>query len=632
MSQQSKRNLTGGTLLLLAILFVALVVVIDILFRGARVDLTENELYSISDGTERILASLDEPINLYFYFSKDASSDIPVLRTYGNRVREMLEEFEARADGKIRLEVIDPEPFSEEEDEASAFGLQAVPAGPGGENLFLGLAGTNSLDDTEVIPFFQLDKEAFLEYDLAKLVHSLARPDRPVIGVMSSLPIGRGFDPTTRQMRDPWIVMQQLEQLFEVRQLTTSEQSIADEIEVLLLVHPKGLSDSTLYAIDQFVMRGGRLIAVVDPQAEIDQPAGMDPQAAMFAERSSDLDRLFSSWGIAYDPEQVVLDADNGLQVGGGAGRRPLRHIGVLSIGAGGMNDDEVVLANLDSINVALAGHVAAAPEASFEFVPLLTTSERSATVPADRVRMLPDPTILLDDFVATEQAYVLAARIQGPLDSAFPDGAPGADGDEGDAGDEAEPPAAPIAATEAANIIVLADADLLADRMWVQVQQFFGQRLATAFASNGDFVLNMVDAFAGSSDLISIRGRATSRRPFLRVEALQREAEDRFRATEQQLERELQETERKLTELQTGRAEDGALILSPEQQAELERFRQERVRIRKELRGVQAELRSDIEDLGTWLKVINIGLVPLLLTVLALVLAAMRAKQRETT
>ncbi|MEM9303728.1 MAG: hypothetical protein AAGE01_16530, partial [Pseudomonadota bacterium] len=333
--------------------------------------------------------------------------------------------------------------------------------------------------------------------------------------------------------------------------------------------------------------------------------------------------RLFDAWGIAYDPEQVVLDAVNGAQVGGQGGR-PVRHIGVLSLTQDAMNTDEVTMANLNGVNLALSGHLAPAPEAEFEFVPLLTSSAVAGMVPAESVRMLFDPESLLDGFMPADQIYTLAARMQGPLATAFPGGAPALDGDVPD-----ERPAQ-ITAIAEANLIVLADADLLADRLWVQVQQFFGQRIASAFANNGDMVLNMVDSFAGSSDLISIRGRATSQRPFTKVQELERQAQDRFRATEQQLERELQETERKLSELQAGRDDGNPLILSAEQQAELQRFRDERVRIRKELRSVQANLRSDIESLGTWLKIINIGLVPLLLTILALAAAGARARKRR--
>ena len=630
MTQRSKRYLTGGTLAVLAILFVALTVVVGIIFRGARLDLTENELYSVSDGTEHLLEQIGEPINLYLYFSRDTVQQVPGLTPYllyATRVREMLEEFADQAGGKINLEVIDPLPFSEAEDEASAYGLAAVPVGPAGERMFFGLVGTNAVDDVETLPFLDPAKEEFLEYDLARLVYRLDHPELPVVGLMTGLPMTRGFDPATRQMREPWVIVTQMEQMFEVRNVAPTATEIEDDVDLLMVVHPKNLAAATQYAIDQFVMRGGKLVAFVDPHADVEQPPDqMDPQAAMFADRSSNLQQLFEGWGVGYDPQQVVLDAANGLQVSGGPGRPPVRHIGVLNLGESAMNEDDVTLANLDSIFVALAGHVAAAPDAGFSVTPLLTSSAASATVAAERIRFLPDPSMLLNDFAPTDQQYVLAARIEGPLQSAFPDGAPAT----GDAESPSDGESDALGSTEDASIIVVADVDLLADRMWVRVQQFFGQQMLSTFANNGDFVLNVLDNYSGSSDLISIRGRATSQRPFTRVQELQREAEDRFRATEQQLEQELQETERKLNELQTGRDDANPMILTPEQQAEIERFQQERLRIRKELRAVQANLRSDIENLGTWLKVINIVLVPALLTLLVLALLAVRAKRRK--
>ena len=302
MNQANRRSLTGGSLALLAVLFVALTILVSFLFRGMRLDLTDNQLYTISDGTQNILDSIDEPINLYFYFSNQASKDIPALKTYALRVREVLEEFAERADGGIKLQVIDPLTFSEAEDQARADGLQGVPAGPGGDNVFFGLVGTNSIDGRESIPFFQIDKENFLEYDLAKMIYKLINPERAVIGLMSELPINRSFDPATRQMREPWVIVQQIEQLFELRTVAPTADSIDAEIDVLMLAHPKNLSEATLFAIDQFVLRGGKLLVFVDPHAEIEQPdSQMDPQAAMFASRSSDLASLFQAWGIAYD-------------------------------------------------------------------------------------------------------------------------------------------------------------------------------------------------------------------------------------------------------------------------------------------------------------------------------------------
>ncbi len=630
MTQTSKKWFTGSSLVLLAALFVALTVLTGVLLRGVRLDLTENNLYTVSEGTRSILRGIDEPINLYFYFSDEASREIPGLRTYATRVREMLEEFNALAGGKLNLQVIDPLPFSEAEDEATAQGLQAIPAGPGGDNLFLGLVGTNALDGREVIPFFDTRKESFLEYDLAKLIYNLSNPQRPLIGIMSSLPINRGFDPATRQMREPWVITQQIEQLFEVRSVPTTTTGIDQEIDVLMVVHPKNLSDETQYAIDQFVLRGGKLLLFVDPHAEMDTPpeAQMDPQAAMFAERSSNLEPLLAAWGVAYDPGVAVLDRRYGLQVNAGGGRGVVRHIGILALGEEAMNGEDVTLAQLNSINVSVSGHVAAAAGAETEFTPLISTSTDSATVPGERVRFLVDPAGLLDGFVATADRYTVAARVRGKLKTAFPDGKPGAADDA--AAEDAAADGHLSESESEVDLVVVADTDLLADRLWVQTQSFFGQRLISAFANNGDFVVNLLDNLTGSSDLISIRGRATSQRPFTRVQELERQAEERFRATEQQLEEELRETERNLTELQAGRDDGNPLILSEQQRAELARFQEERLRIRKELRQVQRNLRSDIESLGTWLKVINIGLVPVLLTIFALFLAGLKARRRR--
>lgn len=625
MSEKRQNTFTLGTLLIAAALFAALTVIINVAIRGVRADLTEGGIYSVSEGTENILLNIDEPINLYLYFSESAAAQIPPLEAYASRVREMLEEFESIAGGKINLEVIDPLPFSEQEDEAASYGLQGIPISAGGDPVYFGLVGTNALDDVETIVFFDSGKEAFLEYDLAKLVYSLDTPVKPVVGLLSELPVTRGFDPATRQMRQPWVIVEQLEQIFEVRSVEPTATSIDDEIKTLIVLHPKTLSEATLYAIDQFVMRGGNLVAFVDPHAEVDVPADqqMNPQQAMFSDRSSDLGRLFDTWGIAYDRGQVVLDSQYGVRVAS-RNRQPVRHIGILSIPAESMNSDDVTLANLSTINVGLAGHIRATPDSALTFEPLLTSSETSATVPVDRVKFLPDPGGLLNDFAATGEKYVIAARFQGAVTTAFPDGKP--------EGEEAEESVAdvPIAQNDNANILVVADVDMLSDSLWASVQQIFGQRLLSPFANNGDFVVNTVDNLLGSSDLISVRGRATSRRPFEKIQQIALDADAKYRATEQQLESELGELERKLSELQAGRDDDNPLIFSAEQQAEIERFQQERIQIRKELRSVKANLRSDIESLETWLKFVNIAAVPLALGLVLLIMLFMRSSNRR--
>ncbi len=295
----NRKLLTMGALAVLAVLLVAVILISNTLLRGARVDLTQNHLYTLSQGTKNILSAIEEPIHLTLFFSDKAAAEsaqpeAATLRNYAPRAREMLAEMAARAGGKLRLDVVDPLPFSEDEDRATGFGLQALPWGQGGANIFLGLAGTNSTNGKSVMPILDPGKESFLEYDIAKMIHELSMAKKPAVGLITSLPMSASFDPQTRQMRQPWAIQSQLEQLFEVRTLTAASlKAIDKDINVVVLVHPKMLSDDAQYAIDQFVLRGGHLLVFVDPLAESDE-SGADPnnpQAAMFADKSSDLPR-----------------------------------------------------------------------------------------------------------------------------------------------------------------------------------------------------------------------------------------------------------------------------------------------------------------------------------------------------
>ena len=615
----NRKALSGTALVVLAVLFVAVMLLVNVAFRGARVDLTQNHLYTLSDGTKKIIGSIDEPINLYLYFSDKGTQDLPQLRTYDTRVREMLEEMASRSGGKIKLELIDPLPFSEDEDRAASLGLQAVPVGNAGDKIFFGLAGTNSTNGQSTIPFFNPEKESFLEYDIAKLIHELSIAKKPTIGLLSSLPVAAGFDPQTRQMREPWAIDQQWSQLFEIKALTPTDlKSIDKDISVLVVVHPKQLPDDAQYAIDQFVLRGGHLLVFVDPDAELDD-SGADPQnpmAAMMADKSSDLPKLFKAWGIQYDPKKVVLDRNRALPISLGEGQAPVRHPAILGFTADDLNHDEVTTANLDTINVSSAGYFELTKDAKdIKLTPLIQTPSDAATAPSDRLRMLQDPSVLYQDYKAGGEPLIVAARLSGKFKTAFPER-----NDEG----------ALKESKDEGQIILVADTDILSDRMWVQVRPFFGQKLMNAFANNGDFAVNALDTMAGSSELISIRGRATSQRPFTTVEALKRSADERFHQKEQELQKELSDTERKLTELQSAKSKDQEQILSPEQKSELENFLKRKLEIRKELRQVRRSLDAEIESLGTRLKLVNIVLIPLLVTFAALAFAWWRNQRRR--
>ncbi|MFW2405221.1 MAG: GldG family protein, partial [Gammaproteobacteria bacterium] len=306
-------------LVIVAVVFIVAVALSNTLFRGMRVDLTENGLYTLSDGTRNILGDIAEPINLYFFYSDRATAEMPYIRTYAGRVKEILDEFAEYADGKLNVAVIDPLPFSEDEDRAAEFGLQAVNAGGSAEPIYMGIAGTNSVDDEETIPFLDPAKESFLEYDIAKLIDTLARPERPVIGLISGLQMDGGFEPRTQRPGEPWVMLTQIEQLFDVRRLPTTANEFDEDIAVLMVVHPKALSDATLYAIDQFIMRGGHALLMVDPYAEIDMPTPdpNNPAAAMMASRASNLNRLTEAWGVSTSTDQYVADEKFALTISG---------------------------------------------------------------------------------------------------------------------------------------------------------------------------------------------------------------------------------------------------------------------------------------------------------------------------
>jgi ABC-type uncharacterized transport system involved in gliding motility auxiliary subunit len=623
-----RSTLSGGTLLALALLFIGLTILFNYSLRGWRLDLTQNHLYTTAPGTDRILKSIKEPINLYFFFSEKTADQIPTLKTYGVRVREFLEELQTRSSGNIRVHVIDPQPFSEDEDRATELGVKSVPVGATGSQFFFGLAGTNSTDGHAAIEFFDPQKEQFLEYDVVKLIYTLANPKKPVVAWLSTIPMGESMDPRTGGLKPAWAIYAQVQQLFDVREIQPNTTKIDADVNTLVIVHPKGLTPATQWAIDQYALRGGHILLCVDPVAEAD-PAGQgdpsNPMAAMGADKSSHFNTLLSDWGVSFDPKLVVADRGRALSVSMHQGEPAQQHVGILGLNSASFNSNDVVTAGLSSVNVATAGFLTPMKGATTKFETILQSSTDAETLPAERFAMLFDPATLLEGFKPTGQRYTIAARVTGNVKTMFPGG----------------PPAGVTLATgqtalkesvKPLNLIVFADTDLLSDFMWVHEQNLFGQQVAQAWASNGDLVLNSLDNLSGSSDLISVRGRATFTRPFERVEALRRVADDRFHAKEQELEQQLRETEDKLEALQSKRSDKSSIILTPEQEKELDRFQDDKVNIRKQLRQVRAGLDAEIKSLGTELKILNIVVVPFAFVVVVLLIAVGRRRQRTSS
>src|SRR5437870_5328407 len=376
-------TLGGGTLLALALLFIGLTVLCNYALRGWRLDLTQNHLYTTAPGTDRIPKSIKEPINLYLFFSEKTAAQLPRLKTYGVRVREFLEELAARSNGTLHLHVIDPQPFSEDEDRASELGVRGAPVGPTGSQLYFGLAGTNSTDGHAAIAFFDPDKEEFLEYDVVKLIYQLANPKKPVVAWLSSLPMTEGYDPRSGQMREPWVIYTQAEQLFDVRPLDTNTTRIDADVTVLVLVHPKNLAPATQFAIDQYALRGGHLLVFVDPLAQADQSGeeGRNPMAAMGADKSSHLKSLLEAWGVQFDPGEVIADRGYALTVSARSGE-PAGCLGFLGLGKDAFTADDVITAGLSNVNVASAGHLEPLKDAKVRFEPLLQSSTDAEPLP----------------------------------------------------------------------------------------------------------------------------------------------------------------------------------------------------------------------------------------------------------
>lgn len=603
--------MTALALVLLAVVYVGAVLASHHWLRHQRVDLTEDHLYTLSPGTEQILGQLRKPIHLSLFFSEHATRDLPQLRSYEQRVQEMLREMAARAHGKLYLKVVDPVPYSDDEDRAFGAGLTAVPGGSNGERVFFGLAGHSDAGQTLSIPFFDPGKEAFLEYDIAKLIYEINAPTKPTVGVISSLPLDG--DPLTGT--PPWAVMRQLHQLFNVSMLDPGKLKGAIEpsrFQVLLVVHPKHLSDDTLYAIDQYVLHGGHLVVFVDPDAEMDaRPVGQ--VAGSVAGSSSDLPRLFKAWGVAFDPDRVVLDRSRALSISLSGDAQQLRHPAMLGLISQELNHDDVITASLQTINVSSAGYFELTADSQSRLTPLVQSTGDAMVVPAERVRLTSDPTSLFSGYQPNGEHYVLAARLRGTFKSAFP-GHPGKHHLDKAPGPE--------------QVVLVADTDILSDRLWVQSTPFLGERLLSAFANNADFVANIIDNLSGSSALLSVRGRAISQRPFTRVQQLRRTADQKFRVKEHELERELVATEHSLAALQPGKQSSNDSPQDDNRKRQIDRYLKRKLDIRRQLREVQHQLDAEIDALGTRIKAINILLVPTLVVLLGLVFAWRRSRR----
>ena len=635
----NNRALTIGALILGLVLFLAINIFANTKLTGARLDLTDHRLFTLSEGTIKTLQSLDEPVNLKLYLSMKLATRLPSVSSYASRVRELLGEYALASEGKVNLTIIDPEPFSEEEDRAVSFGLQGVPLSDGESTFYFGIVGTNALDDVQNIPYLTTEREEFLEYDVTQLIYSLGNPKRKIVGILSSLPLDGMSQRAamTGQQGTAWLILEQIQGLFETKTIATSAKKIPDDVDVLMIVHPKNLSDATLYAIDQFVLKGGRVLAFVDPNAEADRSQairGMPPLPT-----PSELGKLLNAWGIDIDTKKSVGDLQLALRVRSQQGDRVVtsEYPPWINIPQQLQNPNDIVTGKLGNLTFASAGAIRKLEGGTTVMSDLVRSTESAMLIKNELIGPMADMEHLKRIFEPAGEPFVLAARLRGPAKSAF-DGPPPppVDDKKEDKSPAAKSEETPVhehlsESKEDINIIVVADADMLQDQFWVQAQNFLGQRLAVPIAANANFVINSLENLSGSAELISVRSRGRFLRPFTRVKALRQQAELKFREKETQLLERLEATEKNLEALQKADG-GGGLIMSTAQRQEIDNFRKEKVRIRGELREVRRELRKDIETLEGWLKFSNIGLVPILIGVGGLGIGAYRVRRRRSS
>ena len=626
---RDSRTLAIAALGLAVVFFLAINVFSESAIKGYQVDLTEKQLYTLSDGTKQTLADVKEPITLRFFATQKLLRTTPGLSGYADRVQELLERYVSLSNGAIRLELIDPEPFSPEEDRAVGYGLSGVPLTEAGDLGYFGLVGTNSTDDSDVIAFLTPQRESFLEYDLTRMINNLAHPKKKVIALISGIPV----DADPLKNYKPWAIVDQLNQFFEVRQQTLTPK-ITDDVDLVMIVHPIGLSAQAKYDIDQYVLRGGKVIVFVDPQAEEGSRSGQAMR--MPGGLGSDMPELFKAWGIKYDKNQVLGDLKAGQRVQAGVDSfgRPIitRYVAWTTYGPENMEGDDVVTAQLRVVNFGTPGFIEKAEGATTTIEPLVTSTDSSGPFDAQMVRQNPQPAEILKEFKPQDRSYVLAARVTGMAKTAFPDGPPKSDNKD-EAKDEKDAAKAKPHLAESEkplNVIVVADTDFIADLFWLRTQDLFGQQVTVPTANNGDFVVNAADNLAGASALIGLRSRGLSTRPFELVQKITNEAEDKYRAKERSLVKELEDVEKKMKELETTERAKGASVLSTEQQEEIRKFRARVIEIRRELREVQLNLRRDIDKLDSQLKLLNIAAMPAAVALFAVLVALVRRNRKR--
>jgi len=616
-TKTDRTGLAGISCILAVVAFLGFNIFANTTFRGFDVDLTEENLFTLSEGTKEILSSLDEPITIRLFVTKRLGELNPGHANYADRVRELLDRYVDLSDGKIQFELYAPEPFTDEEDLAVTFGLQGVPLDNTGDLGYYGLVATNSVDTLETIPYLSPDRENFLEYDLTKMIFKLANDEKPLVGLISGLPIAGG--PGGPQGGgQAWAIVEQVRDFFDITTIAVSESSIPKSVDALMIVHPKGLSEQMKYAIDQFVLKGGKVLLYVDANSEIDVAMNRGAEGS----GRSDFDTLLNAWGVELVNGKVLGDLGTARRVNVNLrGQTAVAdYVTWLSLLPDNFTSDDAITADLQRITLASPGILRPIADKGTTLAPLMVSSPQSMEIDVAKVRTNPDVVGMFRDFKSADKQEIIAARVIGKPSTAFPDGRPKLP--EGMAPDTSAADAENhiAQAAEDVSIVVVSDVDMTHEQFWMQAQQLFGQTLSVPFANNADFAVSALENMSGGTALMGLRARSAAIRTFTYVDDVRQAAEREFRDKEQELADQIDTIKEQLAELLNREQAGGELVIGPEDKARAEEYRRQMVTLRKELRNVQYSLRKDIDTLDATLKFVNIAAIPLLLGLVALI------------
>ena len=598
------RTLIKLSVILSILIFFSINIITNNMLASSRIDFTENKLYSLSDGTKSLLKNLNEPIHIRFFISSNLVKDVPQLSTYANRVQTMLKTYQNISDGKVTLEIIDPKPFSDAEDRAVGMGINSFNATEMSDALYFGLAATNSTTGQKNIPIFSPERETFLEYDLSSLISELSQINKPVISLIDNL----GLKADSRIGKPEQQILTQMKQLFQVEMVNESVNTLNKATKVLMIIHPKYLSDETLYMIDQWVLKGGPTLIFLDPYAEteISRQQGVPP-----INPRSNLKKLLNTWGVDFDDKKAVLDAEYGFRISRNINGRDIQVTNYpwLNIRGDGLNQNESSLSNLSTIVMTTAGSFISNND-KIMLEPIITSSIKSGLGDAQKAgNPKGDPRDLLSDIKAKDQKHIVSGWIKSDLKTSFQNFKKSDDTEQ------------LMKSTNKSNILLVSDADMLMDRNWLTQRG--------AFANNGDFVLNVVEKMIGGNILSDLRGKGTSWRPFEKIISLEKIAEQKFQLQEQMLAKKLKGMEDKIRTL-TQNNQNESDILSPETLKAIEGFKSEMMSTRSQLRTVKFDLRRDVEALKSWIISINVAVLPIFFASIALLISLRRRRKNS--